>query len=618
MLQSSGQSSEFSDLWSAFSQSGNQVGYCQGWLDLQCARIPYAQSAVLLLRTDQADSKNFSAIGRWPNGDEPIPAILELAERVLDEQCGLVSELDDIATISDIQVSLFGVAYPLKVDQQIAGVVSVAIGAQADSALAYAMEQLQWGISWIELMVRRHQRSNLESDLPRLKSAVEILASVLADETFDQSCMTFVTELASALECERVSYGLMRLGRIKVKAISHSAEFGKQMNLVKMLESAMEEAVFQRSDITIPAGPDNSLVIHDHTLLADKHGCGAIYTLPLFQGERYTGSVTFERPRDRVFSHADLESARSITALCNEALLLKLKNDRPFIQKTAEFLYRHAKRLLGPGYLGRKLFIIMTALVAGFFYYATDTYRVAADVKLEGAIRQAVVAPFDGYIESADARAGDEVSKDQLLSRLDDRDLRLERMNWVSERAKLQRQYEESLAKHERAEAKVLAAQLEQNQANLDLVERQLDRTSLRAPFDGLVTSGDLSQLIGGTVRQGEVLFEVAPLDAYRLIMWVDEHQISDIGTGMQGHMVLKAMPDERFALEVSRITPITEQREGGNYFRVEALLKKTSLRLRPGMEGVAKIEVDERRLISILTQDLLRWLKIKAWAWMP
>jgi len=618
MLQKSSQSSGFSDLWSAFSQSGNQIEYCQRWLDLQCARVPYAQSGVLLLRADQQESSSYTSIGNWPSSTEPLLSILELAERVIEEQCGLVSGLGDVATISDNRIDLFGVAYPLKVDQEIAGVVAVAIAAQEESALANAMEQLQWGISWIELIVRRHQRSTLDSELPKLKSAVEVLTSVLADGSFDDSSMTFVTELAAALECERVSFGIMRLGKIKVKAISNSAEFGKQMNLVKMLESSMEEAVYQRADILIPASGESNLVVYDHTKLVDKHGCGAIYTLPIFQDNDYLGAVTLERSVASPFVESELETARSISALCSEALLLKQKNDRPFAQKTGEFIYVQAKRMLGPSYLGRKLAAVVIMLVILFFIFATDTYRVAADTKLEGEIRQVVVAPFDGYIDMADTRAGDEVSKNQLLSRLDDRDLRLERLNWISERSKLQRQYEESLATHDRAKAKVLEAQIAQNKANLDLVERKLLRTELRAPFSGLVTSGDLTQRIGSSVRQGEVLFEVAPLDAYRVIMWVDEHQIGDVGEGMVGNMVLKAMPDELFDLEVSRITPITEARDGGNYFRVEALLKNSAPRLRPGMEGIAKVEVGERNLFHILTQDLVRWFKIKAWAWLP
>jgi hypothetical protein len=35
-------------------------------------------------------------------------------------------------------------------------------------------------------------------------------------------------------------------------------------------------------------------------------------------------------------------------------------------------------------------------------------------------------------------------------------------------------------------------------------------------------------------------------------------------------------------------------------------------------MEGIAKIDVDQRRLISIYTRDFTNWLKLWLWTWWP
>ena len=58
---------------------------------------------------------------------------------------------------------------------------------------------------------------------------------------------------------------------------------------------------------------------------------------------------------------------------------------------------------------------------------------------------------------------------------------------------------------------------------------------------------------------------------------------------------------------------------EGRNVFRVEADLgSNAELRLRPGMEGVAKVEIDERHLAWIWSRRLVEWLSLKSWAWLP
>jgi hypothetical protein len=81
----------------------------------------------------------------------------------------------------------------------------------------------------------------------------------------------------------------------------------------------------------------------------------------------------------------------------------------------------------------------------------------------------------------------------------------------------------------------------------------------------------------------------------------------------------LSSLPGSRQAFTVSKITPVNTAKEGRNVFRVEAeLVPGTGARLRPGMEGVAKVEVDERRLISIWTREIITWIRIKIWAWTP
>ena len=178
--------------------------------------------------------------------------------------------------------------------------------------------------------------------------------------------------------------------------------------------------------------------------------------------------------------------------------------------------------------------------------------------------------------------------------------------------------YEEAMANYDRGQVQVLNAQLEQNSAKLELVVSKLERTVLHAPFDGLVLSGDLTQRLGSAVKQGEVLFEVAPLSAYRVILWVDEHQIADIEESQKGRLVLNSLPEESLDFTITRITAITEARDGGNYFRVESLLQDLSDRLRPGMEGIGKVEVGERKLIVNFTEPLIRWVKLKYWAMWP
>ena len=123
----------------------------------------------------------------------------------------------------------------------------------------------------------------------------------------------------------------------------------------------------------------------------------------------------------------------------------------------------------------------------------------------------------------------------------------------------------------------------------------------------------------GERVERGDVLFEVAPLDSYRVILEVDERDIGQLAVDQVGSLALTGMPEDVIEIRVDKITPISTAAEGRNFFRVEAsLIGEPPSLLRPGMEGVARIEVGERQLLWIWTHELVDWLRFAAWSWLP
>ena len=149
-------------------------------------------------------------------------------------------------------------------------------------------------------------------------------------------------------------------------------------------------------------------------------------------------------------------------------------------------------------------------------------------------------------------------------------------------------------------------------------MERQIARSALIAPFDALVIEGDLSQSIGRAVRRGEELFQIAPLESYRVALEVEETQLDDIRIGQTGTLVLSSLPDQGYAIEVTRITPRLEANDGRNVAMVEGQLLDSSPQIRPGMRGVAKVDVEERLLIQVWAQPIIDWIRLALWRWTP
>ena len=603
----------FPALWSHFAESAGE-DYFHYWLALQSSLVKNAVQGLLVMGT--LDSDSYAPVAKWPEGNSDLERLAEICESSLEQRCGLLAQLPSPV---DADHLCYAVSYPILIDNNLHGVVSLEVAAETESELAGCMEQLQWGVAWLELFFRRRSSSDSAVLLSGMKSSFDLLASVLAEERFSDASMIFVTELATLMKCDRVSLGFVKKSHVRVEAISHSASFGKQMNLVRFICGAMEEAILQRSEMIYPLPPEAKiLVTRDHEELSRQQAGETILTIPLHAKERYYGALTLERPADIPFQEDEVKICRGIFALVAPILEAKRQNDRLLILKVADSVQKQLERLLGAGYAGRKLAVVLLIAVIAFFSKATGEYRLTATTTLEPLVRRSIASPFDGYVKDAAVRSGDIVKKGMVLCSLDARDLHLERGRWLNQQTQYQRQRQEAIASNDRAKANIITSQLDQATAQLDLVQSQLKRTSLAAPFDGIVVSGDLSQRIDGSIEQGEVLFELAPLNSYRVILQVDEYRIADVRAGQRGSLVLPALLDRNFEFEVEKITPISSQKEGKNYFRVEAKLLKTSDVLRPGMEGIGKISVDKRRLISIWTRDLMDWMRLKVWYWWP
>jgi hypothetical protein len=119
-------------------------------------------------------------------------------------------------------------------------------------------------------------------------------------------------------------------------------------------------------------------------------------------------------------------------------------------------------------------------------------------------------------------------------------------------------------------------------------------------------------------VEQGKVLFELAPLTAWRLILKVDERDITYVDAQRKGELALAGLAGVRHSFVVKRVTSIAAADGGVNHFRAEAEVGDSSVSLRPGMEGVAKIDAGTRTALWVATRRLLSWVRLAVWEWTP
>jgi RND family efflux transporter MFP subunit len=603
-------------VWKQFGAAKTPEEFCQSWLSLQCHIIADVNDGVVVLQKPGADT--FAPLAFWPEGRRSRSHLAEVTERALREGRGVVQPREGGESVLPHQPN-YQRAYPIRVDGQIRGVVGIDIGWRAEAQLQTALRQLQWGSGWLEVLLRRHA-DPMEAARLRLKLILQFVSAFLERPNFTDASNALVTEIATQLGCDRVTLGLWRGKAVRVEAVSHTVQFDRHANLLRATEAAMIESLDQREPVVYPPERDSRLVVtFCHAELAQLSGAGGIATFPLVNNQRQVGALTLERAPGFRFDAPTVELVEGLASMVGPLVDLQKAQQRSLPAHAVDSTRGVIAKLFGPRHGGFKLTALLIAGIVGFLSLATGEYRISADTRVEGRVQRAVTAPFLGYVRQAEHRAGDTVKEGDLLARLDDRDLRLERVRLASQHDQLSKQYREAMANRDRTQVAIIESQIDQASAQLRLVEEQLARTDIVAPFDGVIVSGDLTQSLGAPLERGEVLFEVAPLDSYRVVLSVDEKDIADVNVDQRGELVLSAMPGSRFPFSIEKITPVNVAREGRNYFRVEARLDaEAAERLRPGMEGVGKIHVGERRLIWVWTRQMIQWARLKLWAWVP
>ena len=605
-------------LWKRLTDTRDLGALAPAWLEMQCRRLKCVVRAVVVR---VAEDGSFQGIALWPEAGVDVTPLEPAVNIAIAQGSGIVQRGEMSTGLGDAgaarsRTASARIAYPFRTPDGDGGAVALELDVSGDAALRRAMREVQWGAAWLEACVVREALDASRRSAERTAGALECLAAGLEEERFESACRAVATELSLRMECDRASLGFVRKDGCTVRTISNSARFAKRMNLVRMLGAAMDEALDQHAAIVHPAGGQALHVTRAHQELARAHGCEAILTVPIIAYDRFVGAVCLERKQGPAFGPEEMESVASIAAVVGPMLEEKRRNDRWVATKVVEAGVNQMRRLLGPGYFKRKLVACLVMVAGSFFYFAQGQYQISADAEVRGRIQRAVVAALDGFVMEAYVRAGDVVAHGDPIAVLDDSDLVLERFKWVTERQRSTYEFERALGEGRRVESQIAQSRIAQAQSSIELIDQQIARIRMTAPFDGIVVSGDLSQSVGAAVGRGEVLFEVAPLDAYRVTLEVDESQIRDVAPGLRGQLRLAALPEERFPIVVEQITPVAVVREGRTFFRVEAGIEGEVGRLRPRMFGIARIEVDRRRLLWIWTRSFMDWLSIVAWRW--
>lgn len=595
--------------WENFVTAKTADEFCRAWLALLCGQLVGTRAAAILV--ESSDVQAFVPIATWPEPAPDLGCLSRVVERTISERRGVVQSAPSADGVTT------HIAYPIFIEQRVVGAIAMDT-ACAGEQVPVALRQIHWGSAWLSNLFARREWDEAIRGKERVCAVMETIAIALRQGKFQQVLFEVSNDLRQRFACSRVAIGLVDQSAIKLASLSEAASFERSAPLVKAYTHAMEEsydhgaAIYQRMD-----GPVvNTASYPQHTALLAHSGATKVLSYPLSQGARCLGVITLEKSDETDFSAADQVWLDTFATLFAPIVEQRRAAELSSLGRIGHELKQGQARLFGPRHLVWKTATTLLVTFLALLTLVHLDYRVGARTVIEGDVQRVAAAPFEGFIAAGHVRAGDTVKKGQLLAQLDDHDLIVEQARWASERDQYDNKLREAMAKHDLTAVQVVGAQMRQAEAQLSLVNDKIARARLTAPYDGVVVSGDLSQQIGTPVETGKKLFEIAPLESYRVILQVDEREIRHVQLGQTGLLVVAGIATDPMPLTVVKVTSVATAQDGKNFFRVEARLGHAPERLRPGMEGVGKIEVGSHSLWWILTHTFTDWLTLALWSW--
>jgi hypothetical protein len=514
----------------------------------------------------------------------------------------------------------------LRNEAQIIGATAVVTRCRSRDRAHQRLVSMQLVAGYFELYNLRRNAEQAQIVSQSHQTVMQLATAVATATGFVSSAMNLCNELATRTGAVRVTLGWMKLDDIKVVAFSHTEEFDKKQDLVVELQKVMEECIDQEEPVHFdPGGNGSPNVTRAAANFSRAQGGNSIICLPLRQQHEIVGVIVLE------FAPNSPPSPQSLTSLAVAIDLLapqlhdRHENDRWLITKTGISIRELAKKTIGPHFMLAKTISVAVATLLIVICVLKVTYHVSAHLEFQAVNKTTISSPVDGYIETVNVHPGSRVHAGDVLLKF--RTLELEqRLSEASDQRK--KALDDALAAEAAArtdsskegdyDVHIEEARAADAEAKLD--QLLIQESTIRAPADGIVLTGDLEDQINALKKTGDELFTFQKGNDLRAELSVAENDVQEVVSHAKGGtLATTSLPSMKYPFTIERVDPQGQPKDGANIFKVYATVPESvdHPEWRPGMEGEAKIDIEKRRVIWIWGHKFVDWLRLKSWTWL-
>ena len=542
-----------------------------------------------------------------PSGGR-VPAIGEFDE-ALSDKCDGIAKSSTVQMINFDEGKSVGALVPIRPRGGPPELMLAMTSKKRDALLITPF--LQRMASAMQVWLASRSAADADWQVVALGSIIELMNKVEKQVTTKAACEEAANVLANRIGCDAVAIGLVERGRMRLKTISGVSKLDHGSDSSQQFLQVLRESVTRKDPAIFPATDDeNNFLLQAHKQLASTAMVGAVRSHPLVdEDENLIGAVVFTGNNELLgTSQVSRFCASAIPALTG-SLQVVSKIRQGMVAKTQTYIRRKLS--------ATKQLIILACLIAfGVLMCLPVTYRVRCDCLVEADFRRFAVAPFEGQILVGHKDAGDLVKEGELLAEMDGRTIRWELAGVTAEREQSVRTREMELAERNVPETILAELEYERLVSQESILKYKRDHLQIRSPIDGVVLSGSLERAEAASVKTGQVLFEIGPLNPVQIEIAIPDDEIEHVQAGATVKIWIDGQEQDPLEGEIAKIHPRSETRNADNVFIAEVQFENNHERLRPGMKGSARIDCAERPLGWCLFHKPYNWVTSRLTWW--
>jgi RND family efflux transporter MFP subunit len=455
-----------------------------------------------------------------------------------------------------------------------------------------------------------------------LETLVRVSTEITSTLNLDRVLKAVVTLPGSVIPYERAAIALEQRGKMQVKAVSGMAQINPGDEDVARLREILQWAALSGEEILVKQVGEEVVDPREETRAKfgkyfAETGMRGFYALPLADDEGRVGVLSFESSDPEFLTEAHLEMIRILAGQATVALRnASFYKEVPFIT-ILEPLLQKKKKFLALGKRRRTLSLALAALGILFLAVFPVPMRLDGNATVAPARTAQIQPEVEGVVRKVYVREGQKVNQGDVLAELEDWPYRSALAEAQAKYGTASSEMNRALASNDGTAAGIERVQATYWGSEVQRAQERLEKTRLRTPIDGSITTPHVEDLVGRHLDAGENFAQVVSNSQTTVDIAINERDVAQLRQGAKAAVKLDGLALRTFKGTVAVVSPKSDLEGEERVFYARVNIADPQGQVRPGMLGRGKVSAGWHPIGYVLLRRPAMWIYSKLWSWL-